>query len=152
MAPPEAPATVQFRTVGAAAAITSGEAAPEMEARPGSDGRAQPRERCPGKGGAKRAAGAYASDFYAGPVLPEGAHRGVQYRVEEPSGGAATCARGRGRALYTTPALRRGCTDFGGASGDHGGPGPMRASLFNIVFPDYIPHTHTSFVRCCKLM
>ena len=31
------------------------------------------------------------------------------------------------------------CTDFGGALGDHGGPGPMRVSLFNMV----LPHTHT---------
>ena len=27
------------------------------------------------------------------------------------------------------------CTDFGGALGDHAGPGPMQVSLFNIVFP-----------------
>ena len=33
-------------------------------------------------------------------------------------------------------------TDFGGASGDHGGPGPMRVSLFNIVFP-LLTHSHT---------
>ena len=33
----------------------------------------------------------------------------MQYRVEEPSGGAATPAPwGRGRALHTTPAVRRG--------------------------------------------
>ena len=38
---------------------------------------AQQRERCPGKGGGKKAAKAYASDFYAGPVVPEGARRGV---------------------------------------------------------------------------
>ena len=52
----------------------------------GQNDNTQPRERCPGKGGAKKAARAYTSDFYAGPVLPEGARRGVQYRVEEPSG------------------------------------------------------------------
>ena len=69
------------------------------------NGSAQPRERCPGKGGAKKAARAYASDFYAGPgpVLLEGARRGVQYRVEEPSGGAATPAPGGGAVLFTPP-------------------------------------------------
>ena len=59
----------------------------------------RPRERCPGKGGAKKAARAYASEFYAGPVLPERARRGVQYRVEEPSGEAATPAPGGGAVL-----------------------------------------------------
>ena len=29
------------------------------------------RERCPGKGGAKKTDGAYASEFYAGPVIPQ---------------------------------------------------------------------------------
>ena len=33
------------------------------------------RERCPGKGGAKRRAGAYASDFYVGPIIPGGPQR-----------------------------------------------------------------------------
>ena len=33
------------------------------------------------------------------------------------------------------------CTDFGGATGDHGGPVPMRVSLFNIVLPPPPPHT-----------
>ena len=42
------------------------------------------RERCPGKGGAKKTAGAYAGDFYAGPVIPHGARRGPQYQVVEP--------------------------------------------------------------------
>ena len=63
----------------------------------------QKRERCPGKGGAKKAARAYASDFYAGLVVPEGARRGVQYRVEESSGGAATLAPGGGAVLFTPP-------------------------------------------------
>ena len=67
------------------------------------NGNAQPRERCPGKGGAKKVARAYTSDFYAGPVIPEGARRGVQYRVEEPSGGAATPAPGGGAVLFTPP-------------------------------------------------
>ena len=41
--------------------------------------------KCPGKGGAQRSAGAYASDFYAGPVLPPGTRRGPQYcPTEEP--------------------------------------------------------------------
>ena len=69
----------------------------------GQNDNTRPRERCPGKGGAKKAAGAYASDFYAGPVLPEGARRGVQYRVEEPSGDAATSAPGGGSVLFTPP-------------------------------------------------
>ena len=64
---------------------------------------AQPRERCPGKGGAKKAARAYTNDFYAGPVLPEGARRGVQYRVEEPSGDTTTLAPRRGAVLFTPP-------------------------------------------------
>ena len=33
------------------------------------------------------------------------------------------------------------CTDFGGALGDHAGPGPMRVSLFNIVLPPPVTHT-----------
>ena len=66
-------------------------------------GNAQPRQRCLGKGGAKKAATVYASDFYAGLVLPEGARRGVRYRVEEPSGGAATPAPRGGAVLFTPP-------------------------------------------------
>ena len=69
----------------------------------GQNGSTRPRERCPGKGGAKKAARAYASDFYVGPVLPEGARRGVPYRVEEPSGEAATPALGGGAVLFTPP-------------------------------------------------
>ena len=42
------------------------------------------RERCLGKGGAKKTAGAYAGDFYAGPVIPQGARRGPQYQVTGP--------------------------------------------------------------------
>ena len=57
----------------------------------------QPQEvKCPGKGGAKRSAGAYASDFYAGPVLPPGTRRGPPYCVtEEPDSpaGTARCDR-----------------------------------------------------------
>ena len=62
----------------------------------------RPRERCPGKGGAKKAARAYASDC-AGSILPEGAHRGVQYSVKEPSREAATPAPGGGAVLFTPP-------------------------------------------------
>ena len=63
----------------------------------------RPRERCPSKGGAKKAARAYTSDFYAGAVLPEGARRGVQYIVEEPSGDAATILPEGGAVLFTRP-------------------------------------------------
>ena len=63
----------------------------------------RPRERCLGKGGAKKAARTYTTDFYVGPVLPEGARRGVQYRVEEPSGEAATPAPRGGAVLFTPP-------------------------------------------------
>ena len=52
------------------------------EASPGGD--LGQRERCPGKGGAKKTAGAYASDFYAGPIIPQGARKGPQYQVVEP--------------------------------------------------------------------
>ena len=62
----------------------------------------RPRERCPGKARAKKG-GAYASDFYAGPVLPEGARGAVQYRVEGPSGEAATQAPGGGAMPFTPP-------------------------------------------------
>ena len=63
----------------------------------------RPRERCPGKGGAKKAAKTYASDFYAGPILPEGARRGIQYKVEELNGDATTPAQGGGAVLFTPP-------------------------------------------------
>ena len=63
----------------------------------------RPREQCPGKGGAKTAARAYTSDLYAGPILPEGVRRGVQYGVEEPSGDAATPAPGGGAVVFTPP-------------------------------------------------
>ena len=44
----------------------------------------QPRKaKCPGKGGAKRSAGAYAGDFYADPVLPPGTRRGPRYCVTQ---------------------------------------------------------------------
>ena len=72
----------------------------------------QPQEvKCPGKGGAKRSAGAYASDFYAGPVLPPGTRRGPQYCVtEEPDfpAGAARCGR---TALFTPPQNQHTNTD-----------------------------------------
>ena len=69
----------------------------------GQNDNTRPRERCPGKGAAKKAVRASASDFYAEPVLPEGAGRGVQYRVEEPSGEATTPAPGGGAVLFTPP-------------------------------------------------
>ena len=59
-------------------------------------------ERCPGKGGAKKAAKAYASDFYMSHVVPQGARRGSQYKVEEPRDGAANSAGRRGRVVYLT--------------------------------------------------
>ena len=59
--------------------------------------------RCPGKAGAKRSAGAYTSDFYAGPVVPPGAQRGPQYRVtdEEDIPAGPTCSERT--ALFTPP-------------------------------------------------
>ena len=64
----------------------------------------QPQEvKCPGKGGAKRSAGAYASDFYAGPVLPPGTRRGPQYCVTKEPDSPAGAARGGRTALFTPP-------------------------------------------------
>ena len=63
----------------------------------------QRRGRCPGKGGAKKAARAYTSDFYAGPVVPQGARRGSQYQVEEPRDGAAAPVPGGGAIFFTPP-------------------------------------------------
>ena len=60
----------------------------------------QQRERCPGMGGAKRAARAYTGDFYAGPVPPEGTRRGSQYPVEQQRDDAA---KGGGPVLLTPP-------------------------------------------------
>ena len=59
--------------------------------------------RCPGKGGAKRSAGAYASDFYAGPVVPPGARRGPQYRVTDEEDVPAGPACSDRTALFTPP-------------------------------------------------
>ena len=74
----EAPTKLQFRAMDTTATIQRGAAAPKAEARTSNalGGGPQQRERCPGKGGAKRATRAYASNFYAGPVLPEGTRRG----------------------------------------------------------------------------
>ena len=58
------------------------------------------RERCPGKGGAKKMAGAYANDFYAGPVIPQGARRGPQYQVMEPEDDPVSNV---GAALFSPP-------------------------------------------------
>ena len=67
--------------------------------------RGQPsrRQRCPGKGGAKRLAGAYASDFYAGLVMPPWAKRGPQYQVADTDDSQAATARRGGTALFTPP-------------------------------------------------
>ena len=59
--------------------------------------------RCPGKGGAKHSAGAYASDFYAGPVIPPGARRGPQYRVTDAEDVPAELACIDRAALFTPP-------------------------------------------------
>ena len=58
------------------------------------------RKRCPGKGGAKKTAEAYASDFYAGPIMPQGAGRGPQYQVVEPEDSPVPIARA---ALFSPP-------------------------------------------------
>ena len=60
------------------------------------------REKCPGKGGAKKAAKAYASDFYAAPMVPQGACRGPKYQ-EEPKDGKAGPVPCGGAALFTPP-------------------------------------------------
>ena len=57
-------------------------------------------ERCPGKGEANKTAGVYASDFYAGPIIPQGARRGPQYQVVEPKDGPMPNARA---ALFSPP-------------------------------------------------
>ena len=62
--------------------------------------------RCPGKGGAKRSAGAYTSDFYAGPVIPPGARRGPQYRVTDEEDIPAEPACNDRAALFTPPQKR----------------------------------------------
>ena len=67
-------------------------------------GEPQPRkERCPGKGGAKRSARAYTSDFYAGPVMPPGARRGPQSQVAGEEDATAEAVRSGGAALFTPP-------------------------------------------------
>ena len=59
--------------------------------------------RCPGKGGAKRSAGAYTSDFYTNPVIPPGARRGPQYRVTDEEDVPAEPACINKAALFTPP-------------------------------------------------
>ena len=59
--------------------------------------------RCPGKGGGKRSAGAYASDFYAGPVIAPGARRGPQYRVTDEEDIPPEPACNDRTALFTPP-------------------------------------------------
>ena len=59
--------------------------------------------KCPGKGGAKRSAGAYARDFYAGPVLPPGTRQGPRYCVTKEPDAPAGTARSDRTALFTPP-------------------------------------------------
>ena len=59
--------------------------------------------KCRGKGGVKRSAGVYASDFYAGPLLPPGTRRGPQYCVTEEADILAGPARSDRTALFTPP-------------------------------------------------
>ena len=61
------------------------------------------RTHCPGKGGAKRSAGAYTSDFYAGPVIPPGARRGPPYCVNKEADIPAEPASSDRAALFTPP-------------------------------------------------
>ena len=68
---------------------------------PGGNSRQQ--ERCPGKGGAKKTVGAYASDFYAGPIMPQGGRRGQQYQVVAAEDGPVPNARA---ALFSPPQRR----------------------------------------------
>ena len=76
----------------------SGKAAPETEMRPGTFGHRAERQHTAAGTMPRQRRG-----FNAGPVLPEGARRGVQYRVEEPNGEAATPAPGGGAVLFTPP-------------------------------------------------
>ena len=48
----------------------------------------------------RKTAGAYASDFYAGPVIPQGARRGLQHQVTEPEEDPMPTV---GAALFTLP-------------------------------------------------
>ena len=59
--------------------------------------------KCPGKGGAKRSAGAYTSDFYAGPVLPPGTRRGPQHCVTEEADIPAGPTHSDRTALFSPP-------------------------------------------------
>ena len=73
-------------------------------AQPNASEEPQPRkERCQGKGGAKRSAGAYASNFYAGPLMPPGVGRGPQYWVADVEDATTGAVRSRGAALFTPP-------------------------------------------------
>ena len=114
VAPSEAPAAVQCRTVGTAAAIMSGEAAPETEARPGQVGRHAKRQ-CAAAGTMPRQRrGEESSQGVRERLLCRTRHtgRGAQRHTVQ-SGGTKwrhsnTCAGGRGRALHTTPVVRCG--------------------------------------------
>ena len=107
VAPSEVPEAVQFRTVGAAA-VTSGKAAPEAEARPGKDGRRAERQ-CAATGTMPRQRrGKESSQGVCQRFLcstnPTG--RGAQRHAVQ-SGGtnlrrSNTCARG-GAVLFTPP-------------------------------------------------
>ena len=114
MTPFEAPAPVQFRTVGTAAAVKSGETAPQAETHPRKNGQRAEQQRAatgamPGQRRGKESSQGVCQQFLcrASPV-----GRGAQRRAVQ-SGGTQwrrsnTCARGRGRALHTTPAARQG--------------------------------------------
>ena len=65
---------------------------------------------CPGKGGAKRSVGAYASDFYAGPVMPLGARRGPKCRVADEEDATAGSTDRWGGAVYPAAEVQDGKT------------------------------------------
>ena len=108
MAPSETPTTVHCRTVGAAAAVTSGKATPKTETRPGTVGRHAERQHAAAGTMPRQRRGEESSQGVCQRLLcrtsftGRGA-RGVQYIVEEPSGDAATPAPGGGAVLFTPP-------------------------------------------------
>ena len=55
------------------------------------------------KEGAKKAANVYASEVYAGPVVPWGARRAPQYQVEEPGEAAEGPVPCGGAVMFTPP-------------------------------------------------
>ena len=69
----------------------------------GPDSGAQQKQKCPGKGGAKRTANTYAGDFYAAPVVPDGVRRGPQYQVLAPPDDPEGPMPRGGLPLFTPP-------------------------------------------------